>query len=204
MSNKLSKPVKSSTVSNSLMPKIAKKKADALSMPDFKSLDPRGLFDIPWKDVNVFLDGAANPSKANLIYLEPNALAAVKRLYTEYGVTGLPTTWGQFMGSIAYCTELHSACCYEKMGAVADEEWFSAVLKVAKKYTPELVPVINAYNVKDMELLKSLFLAEIGFEKCSWHFDSMIGWVSIPGSLRSAEAEEEDAKMAAELKKALT
>jgi hypothetical protein len=186
MLNKLTKPKKSSTVSNSLMPRIkqkkAEKKADLLKIPDFASLDPKGLFDIPWKDVSVFLDGAANPSKENLIYLGPDALVAMKRLYAEYGVTGLPTTWGQFMGSISYCTELQAACGYERMGAVADAEWFAAVIKVAKRYSPELVPAINALDVKNMEGLRKYFIEEIGFEKCSWHFDSMIGWVSFPAS----------------------
>lgn len=148
-------------------------------LPDFTVLDPRGLLDIPWKDVTTYKD-SANISKGDPITIGAAANAALGRLYEEFGVTGLPTTWGQLMGSVAYCTELSHACSYERISKKDDAEWFAAVVKVANKYNPELTQAIIAYNSKDIKKLRQFFVANIGFEFCSQHFDPLAGWDSFP------------------------
>jgi hypothetical protein len=162
-----------------LTARIAQRRAEALSTPNFKILDPEGFFEIPWKDVTCFRD-SANASKEDPIAFGQAGTAAVLRMYGEFGVTGWPQTWGQLMGSVAYCTELSAACNYPRINADDDATWFRAVLKVANEYSPELVPAIEAYHEKDLAALKSIFAESIGLEACSRHFDPMTGWDSKP------------------------
>jgi hypothetical protein len=172
-------------VSLALKGKIVQRKRDkkVLPLPDLQNpqsvLDPRKLLDIPWLDVTV-LKHSSNSSKDDPIVIGPDATAALERLYLEFGITGMPDTWGQVMGSVSYCTELNSACNYPRYGKKDDEEWFSAVLKVAHKYNPDLVDSIVAYHDRDIKKLRELFIANIGFAGCSKHFDPDLNWDSFP------------------------
>ena len=166
------KIIKISKVS-SIQPKQAATRLAAL----VKQADPAELFSIDFELV-VRGSDAANGDKSDPVFLGP-VHEAVKRCFTEFGIEEMPATWGELMGGMHYCRKIYASVEFAAGGRLVDqEEAFSAVLRVAAMYNPELSESLVAYRAKDMNKMRELSRTRLTLQYMSSMFSEKQGWKS--------------------------
>jgi len=150
--------------------------------------DPQGLLNIPFDDILQGVD-TANESPSDPILLGPKATAAVKRLYAEFGITSMPATIGELMGSIWYCKGLQSFAIGSPAGASELSKTLEreSTLSTLEEYAPELVEAVIAIRANDKDALKEIHEKWFPLSRMARHYNPDKGWVcGETGPLRGA------------------
>lgn len=158
---------------------ISFKKAKATN--DFKKFiaqgDPRGLFEIPFNDIARISD-SANTGNSDPVLLGDKAQRALAALFQEFGLFGLPETWGQLMGAVWYCRAVYSQITKIKTNPADDALFEEIGLNLYRKYRPELVESVIAYRLGDLPELKRIHEERLTWPVLSSHFHQSSGWTS--------------------------
>jgi hypothetical protein len=140
--------------------------------------DPTGLFAaIDHDDICVGRD-SANESDVDPVLLGPKALVAIKRLYAEFGVVGMPQNLAQLWASLHYCKLLQLKAWSIPTDPVNDALWEETVDENMRKYFPELAPSLVAYRTGDIEALRVISRKRLTMAEMAKHYDAENGWVS--------------------------
>jgi hypothetical protein len=150
--------------------------------------DPKDLFSIPWDDIIRGSD-SANTSKSDPVLLGPKAEMAVRRLFTEFGIKGWPTTWGELMGAVWYCRIVYSQGQTFEASPKDIALWLAIGLRLVEKHSPELAESVVAYRNADLATLQKVSTDRLTLAVMSEHFDHETGWVSQVPTMGRRESE---------------
>lgn len=136
-------------------------------------------FGIPFSDVYRYSD-SENATNADPVTLGHAAERAVIALFAEFGVVGLPETWGELLGAIRYCMLLSAQT--NKIPTNPDDDALcdSIGLRLIEQHFPELTESVVAYRVRDFATLQRISAQRLTLKVMSAHFDQKTGWVSAP------------------------
>lgn len=153
--------------------------------------DPQGLLNIPFEDITQGVD-TANESPSDPILLGPKATAAIKRLYAEFGITSMPATIGELLGSFWYCKTLQSFAIGSPAGVSEQGKKLEheATLSTFEEYAPELLESVIAARAKDKDALKEIHEKWLPLSRMARHYDPEKGWAcGRTGPLRESPGE---------------
>ena len=139
--------------------------------------DPDNLFAIPMEDIDQFLD-SANDSKDDPIVLHANAIVAVKRLFTRFGIDDLPLTVGEFRGALHYCKSLQALAWSIPTTPAGDAHWDRTMANTVERFMPELHASLVAYQNKDIATLQEIHAKRLTFAVMSSYYHPEHGWLS--------------------------
>lgn len=137
--------------------------------------DPSELFNIPYADIAQYLD-SANDSLSDPVVAGPQATLALKRLFNEYGIAGMPETMGQLLGALWYCKMLDSSKGSPTLGPADVELWNQSVDETFKKHYPELLEPLQAARARDLETLTRVVRERMSFQEMERHYQPEMGW----------------------------
>lgn len=110
---------------------------------------------LPYDDITRVHE-TEEPGLSDKIVMGNKAEAAIKEMYRQFGIEGMPETWGELIGSVNYCMHLNRYAKWSDCKTEDDKLMFKACQSVAEEYTPDLVPSFDAYVAKDFDELRRI------------------------------------------------
>lgn len=155
---------------------LAERRAAAEFNSFISAPDPDNLFAVPMDDV-MQEQQSANESPSDRIILGPRALAAVKRLFSAFGIEETPQTVGELLGAMHYCKFLQLGTFTLNTNKADVDLFHECVIDNAKTYYPELEQSFRAYVQKDLGELQRIARERLTLSEMARHYHPEFGWV---------------------------